>query len=63
MMAARYAIGPDGPMSPNEFFAYAESLKQSTEWFHKPLVSSVDLPQGPPCLQHLVQIGFPSQDS
>jgi hypothetical protein len=59
MLGTRYAVGTDGALSLEEFLTHAESLKQGIEWFHKPLVSSVDLPQGPPCLQHLVQIGFP----
>jgi hypothetical protein len=60
ILVSRYAIGPDGePMALEEFVAYAGTIKKGTDWFNTRLVS-LDLPQGPPCLQHLGQIGFPS---
>jgi hypothetical protein len=61
LLAARYAINPDDgePLSLAEFVQLAESLRQPQEWFQAPLAARPDLPQGPPCLQHLVQLGFP----
>jgi len=60
IMAARYAVRADGSaMDLEQFLEYAESLRQPLDWFKTPLVVSPDLPGGPPCLQHLIQIGFP----
>jgi Primase C terminal 1 (PriCT-1) len=55
----RYAVKIDGEaMSPDEFLQYAETLKVSREDFEQPLIKQQeDLIDGPPCLQHLIQIG------
>lgn len=58
----RYAIRPEdgAAMEVEEFLSCAESLRQPSAWFSEPLASgNCELPQGPPCLQHLVQLGFP----
>jgi len=56
----RWAVKPDGEaMTAVEFLDYAESIQQEQKWFEKPLLVSSELPQGPPCLQHLVTLGFP----
>src|SRR5215831_172668 len=60
LLGMRYAVREDGEaMEPEEFLDRAEELKQGMDFFRKPLVTSADMPQGPPCLQHLIQIGFP----
>ncbi len=60
MLGARYAVKPDGDaMEAEEFLQYAVSLQRPRDWFKAPLVVSTEMPQGPPCLQHLTQIGFP----
>ncbi len=59
----RYAIKVNGDaMSPQEFLAAAEARKVDVDWFARPLPQSaanLDLPDGPPCLQHLMELGFP----
>jgi len=59
----RYAVKPNGDaMSVTEFLDAAEAAKaQATvEWITQPLPQNTDaLPDGPPCLQHLVTLGFP----
>ena len=62
LKGTRYALSGDGsPLEFNEFLSYAESLRQSPAWFKEPITPLNDeLPQGPPCLQHLIQLGFPA---
>jgi hypothetical protein len=58
----RYGIRLDGlPMTAEEFLTAAEAAKQPAEWFSQSLPQSTDspLPDGPPCLQHLMELGFP----
>ena len=69
----RYAIKADGTkLSAEEFLAYAEECKVDADFFPDPenpngarkprkQVSEGEklLPDGPPCLQHLVEIGIP----
>jgi len=58
----RYAVNAQGDaLSMEQFLALAESLKVGPEFFEPAAASSVPepLPGGPPCLQHLVQLGFP----
>jgi hypothetical protein len=61
MLGLRYAFSPkDGdPLSLEDFLATVEEQRASVDWFSRPLITSLDIPQGPPCLQHLVQLGFP----
>ncbi len=60
VMEKRYAVqGDRNALDLPEFLDEAERLRQSLPWFKKPLVVSAEMPQGPPCLQHLIQIGFP----
>lgn len=56
----RYALNDVGdPYELEEFLDLAERRRQPLGWFEKPLPERAsELPQGPPCLQHLVQIGF-----
>lgn len=58
----RYAVKIDGEaMTPREFLAYAQSVAVDEEQLNKPLVAPTDdLIDGPPCLQHLIQLGFPT---
>ncbi len=44
MLAARYAVGADGPMSLEEFIGHAENVRQPTSWFESPLQPSARLP-------------------
>ncbi len=54
----RWAIrGDNNAMESEEFLNHAESLRQGSEFFSKPLIVSEDMPQGPPCLAHLITIG------
>jgi hypothetical protein len=57
----RYAVNTQGDMlSPEQFLAAAEAAKQPADWFAEPLHRLTDvLPDGPPCLQHLMELGFP----
>jgi len=58
----RYAIKLDGTAyAMEEFLALADARKVDAEWFAQPLSQStnLDLPDGPPCLQHLMELGFP----
>ena len=56
----RYAVNLEGnALSAVEFLAYAESSKQDLAFFETPIAAKDVLEQGPPCLQHLVTIGFP----
>jgi TOTE conflict system, Archaeo-Eukaryotic Primase domain len=57
----RYAIRPNGDaMTAEEFLAAADAAKVGPEWFTSPLpVAASSLPDGPPCLQHLMELGFP----
>jgi P4 family phage/plasmid primase-like protien len=59
----RFAVKLNGdPYSMEEFLATAEARKVDAEWFAQPLSQSApntDLPDGPPCLQHLMELGFP----
>lgn len=62
MLGMRFGIrASDGmAMEIEEFLQAADAAKQDMGWFKKPLTVSPDMPQGPPCLQHLIQIGFPA---
>jgi hypothetical protein len=59
----RYGIKANGdPMSIAEFLVAAETAKAnaSAEWIARPLPRPMAaLPDGPPCLQHLVEQGIP----
>lgn len=57
----RYAVRPGGDaMTAEEFLTAAETAKQAAEWFSQPLAQNTDcLPDGPPCLNHLIEIGIP----
>jgi hypothetical protein len=57
----RYAVLANGDaLNAEEFLVLAESIKQSPAWFAKPLQRPPDpLPDGPPCLNHLMALGFP----
>ncbi len=44
MLAARYAVGLDGPMSPEEFVQYAESVRRPLSGFETPLQPSARVP-------------------
>lgn len=60
MMGGRYCVVADGTgLDEVQFLDYAESQKQDREFFDRPVANTTELPQGPPCLQHLVQIGLP----
>jgi hypothetical protein len=57
----RYALQADGdPLTAEEFLAAAEAAKASAEWIAEPLpLAAGALPDGPPCLQALMEQGFP----
>lgn len=57
----RYAIRATGDaMTADEFLDTAEAAKQPAGWFADALPRNTDaLPNGPPCLQHLMELGFP----
>jgi hypothetical protein len=57
----RYAILTNGEkLSAEEFLALAQLSKQPPAWFEKALSRVPDpLPDGPPCLNHLMKMGFP----
>jgi hypothetical protein len=58
----RFAIRTDGEaMDFEEFLAYAEKIKVDEEGLNKPLQDKPieDFIDGPPCLQHLAQLGVP----
>jgi hypothetical protein len=59
----RPAIRPDGlPLTAEEFLEAAEKAKVGPEFFEAPTPApgvQEPLPGGPPCLQHLVTLGFP----
>jgi hypothetical protein len=58
----RYGVSVTGDaMTAEEFLKAAESSSQSVDWFALPLTQTTDalLPDGPPCLQHLMELGFP----
>jgi hypothetical protein len=58
---ARYCVEPGGnARSEEEFLAFAESKRQAKEFFDEPIVRGDGkdwIPDGPPCLQQLVEIG------
>ena len=57
----RYAVESNGnALSPEAFLVAAEAMKVDEAWFDKPLILADIFPDGPPCLQALVQIGFPT---
>jgi hypothetical protein len=58
----RYAVLATGDhLNADEFLALAQLSKQPPAWFEKPLSRAPDhLPDGPPCLNHLINIGFPA---
>jgi hypothetical protein len=60
----RYGVMATGDaMSPEEFLTAAEALKVGPEFFdaqkEKKDKKDVALPDGPPCLNHLMEMGFP----
>lgn len=56
----RYCIKPDGDaLSPEDFLDLAEAMAVDPEWFERRHVDVKPLPEGPPCLQILIQDGFP----
>jgi hypothetical protein len=57
----RYAVLANGDaLNAEEFLVLCELAKQPPEWFAQPLARTTDpLPDGPPCLNHLMQMGFP----
>jgi hypothetical protein len=57
----RFAIDPDtgDAVDFEDFFLFVAKLEQEPAWFDRAIVTSIDMPQGPPCLQHLIQLGFP----
>jgi hypothetical protein len=58
----RFAVNPAGDaMTAEEFLAYAETRKVGSEWLEEPLAPAAAgaLPDGPPCLQTLMELGFP----
>lgn len=57
----RYAITVEGDaMSPEQFLDYAYAHLAATKWFNELLVISPEFEEGPPCLQALAQLGYPS---
>jgi hypothetical protein len=57
----RYALEEDGnAMSPDQFVEYARSRMVDAGWFNKLLIISNEFEDGPPCLQALAQVGYPS---
>lgn len=57
----RYAVDIDGNgLTPEQFLEYAEEMSVDPEWFDSPLVVSTEFNDGPPCLQALSQIGYPT---
>ena len=58
----RYAVRANGDaMTAEEFLDAAEAAKQPAAWFAQPMPQAPDtLPDGPPCLQHLMELGFPA---
>jgi hypothetical protein len=61
LLGARYAVTEDGDaLDVEAFLDCAGNARQSLLWFREPLPKPPsEMPQGPPCLQHLIQIGFP----
>jgi hypothetical protein len=59
--ATRYALKANGDaLSLEAFLDYAESIRVGPDFFKAPDASAPEpLPQGPPCLQHLVTLGIP----
>ena len=56
----RYGVMANGDtMSPEEFLAAAEAAKQPAGWFTQPWARNTKSFDGPPCLQHLMDLGFP----
>ena len=57
----RYAvIANRDRLSAEEFLELATLVRVSPEWFDTPLIRTPDpLPDGPPCLNHLMTLGFP----
>ena len=57
----RYCLDNDGnALSPAQFIEYANSFKQTERAVKKIKAQTCDqLPDGPPCLQHLATSGFP----
>jgi Primase C terminal 1 (PriCT-1) len=47
------------PLDVEDFLEYANKFAQPAAWFDRSVTTSADMPQGPPCLQHLIQIGAP----
>lgn len=61
----RYGYDKDGPISPDRFLQVAEkskvTLKELKDIRLKRIeADDTDIPDGPPCLQHLTKLGFPS---
>lgn len=64
MMGGRYAVVINGAgesmgLDEEQFLRYVPTIAQEPAYFDTPVHVSVEIPQGPPCLQNLVQIGFP----
>lgn len=58
-----YGVRIDGEaMTAEAFLEYADSIKVTEEDLDKPLVDkpSTDYADGPPCLQHLAEVGIPA---
>ena len=60
MMGGRFCVTADGnALNEDQFLTLANRRKQPIDFFGKAVSVTAELPQGPPCLQHLVQIGLP----
>jgi hypothetical protein len=57
----RYAVAANGDaMSIEQFLDYSKACEVPESWFTEKLVTTKDFEDGPPCLQALVQIGYPN---
>jgi hypothetical protein len=57
----RYAVDMEGnALTPEQFLRYADECRQSPEWFNSKLVLESEFEDGPPCLQALSQVGYPT---
>ncbi|MGH9021446.1 MAG: TOTE conflict system archaeo-eukaryotic primase domain-containing protein [Acidimicrobiales bacterium] len=55
----RYAYGPDGELTAEQFLDLAENMKQPPEFFERPIprLASEYFTDGPPCLERLAAAG------